>query len=207
MKLVMASRNRGKLKELSAILDRFGIEAVLQSDVGCEIDVEETGTTFEENSLLKAHAVFEATGMAAVADDSGLMVDALNGAPGVFSARYGGDACKTDADRNAHLLENMKDIPDEQRTAKFVSVISCVLTDGTVLTARGECPGVILRAGQGSDGFGYDPLFYVPQENATYAELPASRKNEISHRAKAMEEFARQLNEYRMNKEKENADK
>jgi len=163
MKLVLASRNRGKLKELSAILSRFSIEAVLQSDVGFEEEVEENGTTFEENSLMKAKAVYEATGFAAIADDSGLMVDALNGEPGVYSARYGGDACKTDADRNAHLLETMKDVPDEQRGAKFVSVISCILPDGTVLTARGECAGMILREERGSDGFGYDPLFMYRQ--------------------------------------------
>jgi len=207
MKLVLASRNRGKLRELSAILSGFGIETVLQSDVGFDEEVEENGTTFEENSLIKAKAVYEATGLAAIADDSGLMVDALNGEPGVYSARYGGETCKTDADRNAHLLENMKDIPDEKRGAKFVSVISCVLPDGTVLTARGECPGVILREGRGADGFGYDPLFYVPEENGTYAEISAERKNQISHRALAMEEFARQFAEYQKNKENNNADK
>lgn len=207
MKLVLASRNRGKLKELSAILSRFGIDTVLQSDVGFDEEVEENGTTFEENSLLKALAVFEATGYAAIADDSGLMVDALNGAPGVYSARYGGDACRTDADRNVHLLENMHAVPEGQRGAKFVSVISCILTDGTVLTARGECAGEILREARGADGFGYDPLFYVPEEKATYAELSAERKNQISHRALAMEEFARQFTEYQMSKEKENADK
>ena len=207
MKLVLASRNRGKLKELSAILSRFSIEAVLASDVGFDEEVEENGTTFEENSLIKAKAVYEATGFAAIADDSGLMVDALNGEPGVYSARYGGDACKTDADRNEHLLKNMENVPDDQRGAKFVSVISCVLEDGTVLTARGECPGQILLQGRGADGFGYDPLFYVPEENATYAELSAERKNQISHRALAMEEFVRQFAEYQNSKEKDNADK
>ena len=207
MKLVLASRNRGKLKELSAILSRFGIEAVLSVDVGFDEEVEENGTTFEENSLIKAKAVFDATGLAAIADDSGLMVDALNGEPGVYSARYGGDACKTDADRNEHLLKNMQEVPDDARGAKFVSVISCVLQDGTVLTARGECPGVILHEARGTDGFGYDPLFFVPEENATYAELSAERKNQISHRALAMEEFARLFAEYQNSKEKDNADK
>ena len=207
MKLVLASRNRGKLKELSAILSRFGIEAVLQSEVGFDEEVEENGTTFEENSLIKAKSVYEATGYAAIADDSGLMVDALNGEPGVYSARYGGEACKTDADRNAHLLENLKDVPDEHRGAKFVSVISCIMDDGTVLCARGECPGVILHEGRGKDGFGYDPLFYVPEEHATFAELSAERKNQISHRALAMEEFARKFAEYQNSKENDNADK
>lgn len=207
MKLVLASRNRGKLKELSAILSHFSIETVLQSDVGFDKEVEENGTTFEENSLIKAKAVFDATGLAAIADDSGLMVDALNGEPGVYSARYGGEACKTDADRNEHLLENMKDVPDDLRTAKFVSVISCILPDGTVITARGECAGTILRAPRGSDGFGYDPLFYVPEENGTYSEISAERKNQISHRALAMEEFARKFAEYQMSKENNNADK
>lgn len=202
MKLVLASRNRGKLEELRTILSQFNVETVLQNDVGFREEVAETGETFEENSLIKARAVFERTGLACIADDSGLVVDALDGQPGVYSARFGGSLCKTDADRNALLLERMKNVPDGQRGARFVSVISCILDDGTLLTARGECCGEILREAHGSAGFGYDPLFYLPEERATFAELGTERKNQISHRARAIQSFVRQFAEYQTNKEK-----
>ena len=195
MKLVLASQNRGKLREMEAILSRYGIEVCLQSDLGVQVDVEETGATFEENSRLKAQAVFEATGLAAIADDSGLEVDALGGAPGVYSARYGGDACADDEARNDLLLRNLEGV--ENRTARFVSAITCVMPDGCVLTARGECEGVILHERMGTGGFGYDPLFYVPEEGESFASLPAERKNRISHRARALERFEQLLLEYK----------
>ena len=188
MKLVLASKNRHKLIEMQTILGQLGLEVLLESEVGIDVDVEETGTTFEENALLKAKAVMEASGMAAIADDSGLEVDALNGAPGVYSARYGGK--NSDAARTAFLLENMADVPEAQRTARFVSAIACALPDGRVVTARGTCEGTILFHTQGDNGFGYDPVFYVPEIGMTFAEADGARKNAISHRGNALKKFA-----------------
>ena len=193
MKTVLASKNAHKLQEISKIVNKFGLELVLQSDLGIDIDVEETGTTFEENSMLKAQAVMEATGMIAIADDSGLVVDALNGEPGIYSARYGGEQCKNDVERYEYLLKQMEHIPDGERGAKFVCVITLVLPDRTAIVAHGECCGEILRAPCGEHGFGYDPVFYVPEEGKTMAEMPEERKNEISHRARALEELSRMM--------------
>ena len=187
MKLVLASKNRHKLIEMQTILGALGLEVVLESEVGVDVDVEETGTTFEENALLKAKAVMEASGMAAIADDSGLEVDALNGAPGVYSARYGNK--NSDAERTAFLLENMRDVPAEQRTARFVSAIACALPDGRVVAARGTCEGTILFETRGDNGFGYDPVFYVPELGMTFAEADGAQKNAISHRGSALKKF------------------
>ena len=189
MKVILASKNPHKLTELSAILSQHGFEIALESEYGLDIDVDETGTTFEENSLLKAEAVMKASGLPVLADDSGLMVDALNGAPGVYSARYGHKS--SDGERTAFLLENMKDVPDDKRTAKFVCVITCLWPDGRKIVARGECPGVITREVHGENGFGYDPVFYLPELGLTYAELPSEQKNAISHRARALQDFCR----------------
>ena len=189
MKVILASKNAHKLEELSAILGQLGFEIALESEYGLDIEVEETGTTFEENSLLKAEAVMKASGLPVLADDSGLMVDALHGAPGVYSARYGHKS--SDAERTAYLLENMIDVPDEARTAKFVCVITCLWPDGRKIVARGECPGRILHEVHGSNGFGYDPVFYVPEQGKTFAELSPEEKNAISHRARALQEFCR----------------
>ncbi len=184
MKLVLASQNPHKLTEMQAILSKCGVEVVLQSDLGLSIDVEETGTTFEANSRLKAQAVMEASGMPAIADDSGLEVDALHGAPGVYSHRFGNK--NSDAERCEYLLEQMMDVPDEKRTARFVSVITCLFPDGREVAARGTCEGVILHDMRGENGFGYDPLFYVPQEGKTFSELSGEEKNAISHRGNAL---------------------
>ena len=189
MKVILASKNPHKLTELSAILSQHGFEIALESEYGLDIDVDETGTTFEENSLLKAEAVMKASGLPVLADDSGLMVDALNGAPGVYSARYGHKS--SDGERTAFLLENMKDVPDGKRTAKFVCVITCLWPDGRKIVARGECPGVITHEVHGENGFGYDPVFYLPELGMTYAELPSEQKNAISHRARALQDFCR----------------
>ena len=193
MKVILASKNQHKLTELSAILSQLGFEIALESEYGLDIDVEETGTTFEENSFLKADAVMKASGLPVLADDSGLMVDALDGAPGVYSARYGHKA--SDKERTAYLLENMKDVPEERRGAKFVCVITCLFPDGRKIVARGECPGVIARAPRGENGFGYDPVFYLPELGMTYAELPSEQKNAISHRARALQDFCRKYQE------------
>lgn len=195
MKFVLASHNPNKLREMETILAAMGAQAVLQRDLGLDVDVEETGSTFEENSFLKAAAVMQASGLPAIADDSGIVVDALNGAPGVRSARYGGAACPDDAARNRLLLKNMEEVPDGQRTARFVSVITCVFPDGRSLSARGECAGIILREEVGSGGFGYDPLFYIPEEGITMAQLSPERKNQISHRARALAVFSEKLRE------------
>lgn len=184
MKLVLASQNPHKLVEMQAILGKCGVEVILQSELGLSIDVEETGTTFEENSRLKAQAVLEASGMPAIADDSGLEVDALNGAPGVYSHRFGNK--NSDAERCEYLLEQLKDVPDEKRTARFVSVITCLFPDGREVVARGTCEGVILHEMRGANGFGYDPLFYVPQQGKTFSELSGEEKNAISHRGNAL---------------------
>ena len=192
MKVVLASQNPHKLAEMQKILGTLGMEVLLERDVGVNVEVEETGTTFAENSLLKAQAVFDATHLATVADDSGLMVDALDGAPGVHSARYGPKGHDgTDDERIAFLLENMKEVPEAARTAKFVCVITCLWPDGREIVARGECPGRILHEVHGSNGFGYDPVFYVPEQGKTFAELSPEEKNAISHRARALQEFCR----------------
>ena len=193
MKVVLASKNQHKLVEMRDILSAQGVEVVLESDVGVDVDVEETGTTFEENSLLKAKAVMEASGLPAIADDSGLSVDALNGAPGVWSARYGGEGLD-DVGRYRLLLENMKGQLD--RKCKFVSVITLCMPGGDVITARGECPGTLAYAPQGENGFGYDPIFFVPEKKKTFAQLSPEEKNAISHRGNALKLFQRKLADY-----------
>lgn len=186
MKVVLASQNRHKLAEIQAILAQYDMELVLQSDLGLQIDVNETGESFEENSELKARAVMEATGLPAVADDSGLCVDVLGGAPGIYSARYGAPDCVTDRDRLNHLLNNLRGVRSEERTARFVCVITLVWPDGRKLVARGSCEGLITFEPRGEDGFGYDPVFYVPSQGCTFAQMGAERKNAISHRANAL---------------------
>ena len=160
--------------------------------MGVDVEPEETGTTFEENARIKAVAVMQACGLPAAADDSGLVVEALGGAPGVYSARYGGELARTDAERSALLLKNMENM--EQRGAKFVSVIAVAYPDGRILTARGECCGEIAREMRGSNGFGYDPLFLLP-DGRHMAELSSEEKNAISHRGRALRELQRQLTE------------
>ena len=192
-KLVLASKNPKKLVEMNDILSHLGVEVCSEAEAGVDVEVEETGTTFEENSLLKARAVMEASGMPAIADDSGLCVDALGGAPGVYSARYGGPELD-DAGRYRLLLENLRG--QMTRTAKFVSVITCCFPNGDVICARGECPGTISYAPMGEGGFGYDPVFFVPRLKKTFAQLSPEEKNAISHRGKALEQFKVKLEEY-----------
>ena len=195
MKVVLASKNRHKLEEISAITQRYGFELILQSELGVDIDVEENGSTFEDNSFIKAEAVMKATGMAALADDSGLCVDALNGEPGIYSARYGFDPSLDDLGRMNLLLKNMENIPDGQRQAKFVCVITMVTPDGKTIQARGEVHGEIQRTAAGSSGFGYDPVFYYDPLGKTFAELNAAEKNQVSHRANALKVFNEKLKE------------
>ena len=195
MRVVLASKNKHKLVEISKITEKFGFELVLQSELGVDIDVEETGTTFEENSLLKAEAVMKATGLPALADDSGIAVDALNGEPGIYSARYGFDENLDDWGRLQLLLKNTECVPDGQRQAQFVCVISFVTPEGKVIQARGEIHGELTREPAGENGFGYDPIFYYPPLEKTTAELTPDEKNAVSHRANALKLFYEKMKE------------
>ena len=186
MKVVLASKNPHKLVEISKITEKFGMELILQSQLGVDIDVEETGTTFEENSFLKAEAVMKATGLPALADDSGIAVDALNGEPGVYSARYGFDESLDDWGRLELLLKNTEHVPDGQRQAQFVCVITMVTPDGKTIQARGEIHGELTREPRGENGFGYDPIFYYPPYGKTTAEMAPEEKNAVSHRGNAL---------------------
>ena len=195
MKVVLASKNKHKLVEISKITEKFGFELVLQSELGIDIDVEETGTTFEENSFIKAEAVMKASGLPALADDSGIAVDALNGEPGVYSARYGFDDTLDDWGRVELLLKNTEHVPDGQRQAQFVCVITMVTPEGETIQARGEIHGELTREPAGENGFGYDPIFYYPPLGKTTAELRPQEKNEVSHRANALKVFYEKLKE------------
>ena len=194
MKLILASNNKNKLREFRQLIAGMDIELIGQRDAGCDFEVEETGATFEENAYLKCSAVTEATGIAAFADDSGLEVDALNGEPGVYSARYGPGHDASDAARYNYLLEKMENIED--RSARFVCCICCTMPNGDIIRARGECVGYIMRAPHGEGGFGYDPVFHPLCTDKGMAELTPEEKNEISHRGKALREFIKKLDEY-----------
>lgn len=204
MLICAASNNAGKLKELRRILERMGHQVKSLRELGIDLDPEETGTTFAENARIKAEAFCKASGLPTVADDSGLCVDALNGAPGVYSARYAGHH-GDDAANNAKLLQEMQQVPAEQRTARFVSAVCFLMPDGRELLVEGECPGNVAFEETGTNGFGYDPLF-VPDrvglpdgttvENTarrSYAELADGEKDAISHRGRAMEKLDAQL--------------
>ena len=193
MDFLIATHNMKKRDELSRILKPVGVRALLAEEAGVDLtDVEETGTTFEENSLLKAKAVMEASGLPAIADDSGLCVDWLNGAPGIYSARYGGLA--DDKARYTLLLQNMRGATD--RAAHFHTSIVCCFPGGEVLQADGDCHGTIAFAPRGEGGFGYDPIFNVPSLRKTFAQLTAEEKNAISHRGNALRAFAAELKHY-----------
>lgn len=193
MRLVLASRNPHKLVEMKDILGQMGIEVVLEADVGVDVDVEETGETFEENAALKARAVMEATGLPAISDDTGLCVAALGGGPGVYSARYGGEGL-SDMDRCRLVLNALRGQLD--RGAKFVTCICCAFPGGDLVTARGECAGVITYAPQGDDGFGYNPIFFYPPAKKTFAQMAPEEKYAVSHRGKALANFKTELEKY-----------
>lgn len=191
MKIVLASRNAHKIAELRELLTRLTgkeLDILSLDDIGFSGEIEENGNSFEENAAIKA-SVPASLGYIGIADDSGLSVDFLDGAPGIYSARYAGEPCDN-AKNNEKLLENLKNVPKEKRTAKFVCVIAAVAPNGERLVVRGECPGEILTELHGNGGFGYDPLFFYPPAGKTFAELSASEKNTVSHRAVAMERFA-----------------
>ncbi len=191
---ILASNNPKKLVEMREILSQLGYDVLSQRDAGCNFEVEETGTSFAENAYLKASAVTAFTGKPAIADDSGLVVDALDGAPGIYSARYGGDACHSDVARYTLLLQNMKG--KENRTARFVSSIVCTFPNGDVVRAEGVCEGMIRTEPAGSGGFGYDPIFQPDGMTCSMAELSSAEKHAISHRGNAIREFQERLTEY-----------
>ena len=194
MELILASNNKKKLSEMRRILAELGVEVVSQREAGCDFEVDETGTTFAENAYLKAKTVTDATGKPAVADDSGLMVKALGGAPGIYSARFTGNHADSDEDRVRFLLKKLDGAAD--RAAKFVSSICCTFPDGDTLRAEGECRGSILFAPRGENGFGYDPVFLPEGFDRSMAELSPDEKDAISHRGKALGIFKEELKKY-----------
>lgn len=192
-KIVLASSNQGKLREFSTLLAPYDIEIVTQDQLGIE-PAEETGLTFVENAILKARHASAASGLPALADDSGLEVDALNGAPGVFSARYAGPGAK-DGDNNQKLLAALQEVPEAQRTARYhcILVLMRHALDPTPLICQGSWEGVILQEPRGTGGFGYDPLFWLPEQQCSVADLPAEQKNQLSHRGRALRQLVEQL--------------
>lgn len=195
MKMIAATNNSHKLEEIRAILKDKGIEVISLADAGLFIEIEENGDSFIENALIKAREVYRITGEAAIADDSGLEVDALKGQPGVRSARYSGEeGAEKDKKNNEKLKKAMKDVPDDARGARFCSAIAAVFPQGKEITAEGYVYGKIGYEEKGENGFGYDPLFIVDGCNGrTMAELDPEEKNKISHRANALKEFAKKL--------------
>ena len=190
-KLLIATNNSKKLAELSAILEELGFVCVSLKDVGLSADPAETGTTFTENAKIKAVYAMQLAKIPAIADDSGLCCDALGGAPGVYSARY----CEgSDEDRTSFLLQNMADKSD--RKAHFVSAICCAFPNGDFVEGYGQCHGEITYAPSGNGGFGYDPVFLVPEQGGTFSEIPQAVKNQISHRARALQVFKQNMIQY-----------
>ena len=192
-KFVLATHNPGKLKEMSSILSRFGVEVVSPKELGITVDVEETGATFAENAMLKARAICAAANLPAIADHSGLCVDALNGGPGVYSARYGGEGLD-DKGRYTLLLNSMRG--QATRAAHFTCSIACAFPNGDTLTAEGQVQGTIAFAPMGEGGFGYDPVFFYPPMAKTFGQLAAEEKSTISHRGQALKEFSAKLETY-----------
>ena len=183
-KLLLATNNTGKVKEFRNLLAGIPFELVTPKEIGIVMDVDETGATYRENARLKACALATQSGLLTLADDSGIEIDALNGAPGVMSARYAGENA-SDAERVNFLLSKLKDVPQEKRTARFYCVIAIAHPDGKVEYCDGECKGTIAFEPSGASGFGYDPVFYLPEFGKAMAELTAEIKNQISHRARA----------------------
>ncbi len=194
MDFLIATHNMKKRAELERILKPLGINVLTADEAGVDLtDVEETGTTFEENAELKAVSGCKESGMPCIADDSGLMVDALDGAPGVYSARFAGDH-GNDRKNNEKLLECLEGVEPKDRTAKYVACVCCVFPDGRKFTVRGECHGIIGFEEKGSNGFGYDPLFYIGER--AFAEFSPEEKDEISHRGNALRLFAEEVKKY-----------
>ena len=194
LELILASNNAGKLREMRQLFADLDVKILSQREAGCDFEVEETGGSFEENAFLKASAVTRATGLPAVADDSGLMVDALDGAPGIYSARFSGSHDDSDETRCRYLLQKLEGVSD--RRAKFVCCVCCTFPNGDILRARGECPGEILTQPRGDGGFGYDPIFQPDGFNYSMAELGTVVKNQLGHRGRAVRKFREELEKY-----------
>ena len=195
MKFIIATNNKKKLVEMERILKPLGIEAVSAKDAGVVLDeVDETGTTFGENAFLKANAAYVKTGMPAVADDSGICVDALGGRPGIFSARYSPEDCVTDEERTAKILEELQGVPDEKRGAHYTCAICCILPDGSKIEIEETCEGKIGYEFIGDGGFGYDPIFYFGDK--TFAQISGEDKDKVSHRGKALRKLQAALREH-----------
>ena len=192
-KFVLATQNPGKLAEMRAILSKLGVEVISPTEAGAEVNVEETETTFAGNAMLKAKAICAAAGLPAIADDSGLCVDALNGGPGVYSARYGGEGLD-DWGRRMLLLQAMRG--QTTRAAHFTCAVACAFPNGDTLEAEGRCDGAIAFAPLGEGGFGYDPVFLVPEKGKTFGQLSPEEKSAISHRGKALAAFVEKLATY-----------
>lgn len=193
-KIVFATGNEGKMREVRLILQDLGFPVLSMKDAGVSLDIEENGTTFAENAMIKARAVWEKTGGIVLADDSGLVVDYLGGEPGVYSARYLGEDTSYEI-KNQAIIDRLADAKEEERTARFVSAIAAVLPDGSELVIEGTVEGLIAHEPAGNGGFGYDPIFYLPEYGVTSAEIPIEKKNEISHRGKALEAMKIKLRE------------
>ncbi len=187
MKLLIATNNPGKLKEYRDLLQGLPLEITNLQEEGIDFEPEETGSTFEENATLKARAFAAQSGLPTLADDSGLEIDALGGAPGVHSARYGGTRRGEDTYRYEMVLRQLEGVPSARRTARFRCVVAVAMPDGRLATADGKVEGVIAREPRGDQGFGYDPIFFIPEFNCTMAQLPLETKNRISHRARAVQ--------------------
>jgi XTP/dITP diphosphohydrolase len=191
-RIILATHNQGKIKEFQAALGLIGIEGIPVSAVSHAEDPEETGKTFEENAVLKAHYYALACGHPVLADDSGIIADALGNRPGIYSARYSGKH-GDDAANNEKLIQELSSVPGDQRTGRYVCAVAVVWPDGKTITASGECPGIIRDFYQGHGGFGYDPLFFLPEYEKTMAELSIEEKNKISHRGKALRKLIKKL--------------
>lgn len=195
IKIIFASNNEGKIKEVKQICSDMNVEIISMKEAGIELDIEENGTTFEENALIKAEAIMKVTGQVTIADDSGLEVDYLGGEPGVYSARYMGHDTPYDI-KNQAIIDRLKGVEEKDRTARFVCAMAVVFPDGRHFTTRGTMEGIIGYEIKGSNGFGYDPIVYLPQYQKTSAELSPEEKNKISHRGEALEKLKNQLTEY-----------
>ena len=184
-KIIFATGNQGKMREIRAILSDLGLPVLSMKEPGVSLDITEDGTSFAENARIKARAVWEHTGGIVLADDSGLEIDYLNKEPGIYSARYMGEDTSYHI-KNASLIERLNGVPDEKRTARFVCAVAAAFPDGSVKTVRGTMEGRIGYEEKGENGFGYDPIFYLPEYGCTSAELSGKEKNKISHRGKAL---------------------
>lgn len=189
---IVATKNKGKLNEIREILSGLPLKVISMEEAGIDKDIDETGSTFEENALIKAKEVFAITGDMVMADDSGLEVDYLDGAPGIYSARFAGEGA-TDGDKNSKLLKLLEGVPMEKRTARFVCSVAVVFPDSSHFIVRGTCEGYIAEKPEGSNGFGYDPLFYIKEYGMTIAQMASENKNKISHRGKALQLMMEEL--------------